>query len=222
MDLDKPPREKPALMAPWLVFAALVACLLVAMAASAMFGISMPRSGWYFPPGSMDGGAHAIYRGHLDAMHEPVLRAGSGGTEVTSMRILCVTAFGQSAAVRYTFDNSGAARRAVQLKGHGRPGPIAIDRTDRLTREQANALLGSLDAAGYWDMPAKEEINGRDGEQIVIEAIRGNEHRVIDRWSPSYDTDARDLAGYRAFYLAALRDAGVGLETRLSAQACVE
>ncbi|WP_457097855.1 hypothetical protein [Lysobacter sp. P5_B9] len=222
MDLDKAPPAKPTLMTPWLVFAALVACLLVAIVAAAMLGISMPRSGWYFPPEVMPGPLHAIYRGHLDAMREPELRAYAGGTRVAALRILCVTAFGHSAAVRYTFDANGAARRAVQLQGYGQPGPIVVDRTDRLTRAQADALLASLDAAGYWDMAAKEESNGRDGLRIVVEAIRGSEHRVVDRWSPSYDTNERHLSGYHAFYRDALDDAGVGRKSRFSEQVCVE
>ncbi|HJW45669.1 MAG TPA: hypothetical protein VJ484_04185, partial [Lysobacter sp.] len=71
MDFHKAPETKPALMTPWLVFATLVACLLVAIAASAMLGISMPRSGWYFPPEVMPGRPHGFYRGYLDAMREP-------------------------------------------------------------------------------------------------------------------------------------------------------
>jgi hypothetical protein len=222
MDLDKAPPARPALMAPWLVFAALVACLLVAIVGSAMLGISMPRSGWYFPPEVMPGSMHAIYRGRLDAMHEPELHAGAGGTRVAALRILCVTAFGHSAAVRYTFDGNGAVRRAVQLQRSGQAGPIAVDHTDRLTRAQADALLASLDAAGYWDMAANEESSGLDGLHIVVEAIRGNEHRVVDRWSPDYDTNERHLAGYHAFYRAALDDAGVGRKSRFSEQVCVE
>ncbi|HJW44963.1 MAG TPA: hypothetical protein VJ484_00570, partial [Lysobacter sp.] len=149
------------------------------------------------------------------------LRAGTG-TRVAAVRILCVTAFGHAAAVRYTFDDDGASRRAVQLQGYGAPGPIAVDRTDRLTRAQADAFLSSLDAAGYWHMAANEESMGRDGLQIVVEAIRGSEHHVVDRWSPSYDTNERNLAGYRQFYRAALDDAGVGRKTRFSEQVCVE
>ena len=221
MDLDRAPPAKPAMMTPWLVFATLAACLLVAMAASAMLGISMPRSGWYFQPETMPGPMHGYYRRYLDAMHEPELHAGTG-TRVAEVRILCVTAFSHAAAVRYTFDDNGATRRAVQLEGHGAPaGRIAVDRTDRLTRAQADALLASLDAAGYWRMAAQEETSGRDGMHIVVEAIRGNEHRVVDRWSPDLDAKERNLAGYYAFYRTALNDAGIGFGTRFSEQVCV-
>jgi hypothetical protein len=223
MDLDKSPPAKPALMTPWLVFATLAACLLVAIVASAVLGISLPRSGWYFPPEVMPGSMHATYRKYLDAMREPALRADTGGgTRVAAVRILCVTAFGHATAVRYSFDDDGATRRAVQLQRDGWPGSIARDRTDRLTRAQADAFLASLDAAGYWDMAAQEEINGKDGLRVVVEAIRGSEHRVVDRWSPAYDTQTRHLAGYRALYRAALDDAGVGRKLTPGEQVCVD
>jgi hypothetical protein len=222
MDLDKTPPDKPALMTPWLVFAALVAGLLVAIVSSAMLGIAMPRSGWYFPPEVMPQPMHAIYRDRLEALGEPRLRADAGGTRVSALRILCVNAFGGSAAVRYAFDDMGATRRAVQLQGRGGPNPVVVDHTDRLTRTQADALLASLDASGFWVMGTKEEVNGRDGRQIVVETIRGNEHRVVDRWTPSIDTDERHLAAFYDFYRDALVDAGVGRSSRFSEQLCIE
>jgi hypothetical protein len=91
-----------------------------------------------------------------------------------------------------------------------------------LTPAQADALLASLEAAGYWDMAADEESNGMDGLEIVVEAVRGSEHRVVDRWSPAVDTSARRLAGFHAFYRDAMDDAGVGRKLRFSQQACVE
>jgi hypothetical protein len=222
MEIPTLPETKPALMTPWLVFATLVACLLIAIAASAMLGISMPRSGWYFPPESVTDHRHGYYRAYLDAMREPRLRAGTG-SRVAAMRILCVTSFGHAAAVRYTFDEGGASRRAVQLQGYGAAAArIEVDRTDRLTRAQANALLASLDAAGYWNMATNEENTGLDGLRIIVEATRGSDHRVVDRWSPSYDTNERDLAGYRQFYRAALDEAGVGRRTQFGEQVCVE
>jgi hypothetical protein len=121
MDLDKAPPAKPALMTSWLVFVTLVACLLVAMAGSAMLGISMPRSGWYFPPEVMRPSLHLMYRGQLDAMREPELRIEAGGTRVAALRILCVGAFGHSVGVRYQFDDDGADRRTVLLQRHDTP-----------------------------------------------------------------------------------------------------
>jgi hypothetical protein len=84
-----------------------------------------------------------------------------------------------------------------------------VDRSDRLTRAQAGGLLASLDSSGYWNMAADEGFDGNDGLRIVVEAIRGSEHRVVDRWSPSYDMNERDLADYHAFYRAAFDNAGV-------------
>ena len=132
------------------------------------------------------------YGKHLFAMEEPVLGAprADAARGVSELRVLVLPTFGHPAAARYTFDKSATERRAIKLCGAGgyAPGEIGIDDTTTLTPTESAALLASLDASGYWSMPAKDDVLGADGWEVMMEPVRNSGRRVGCGWTPGCET----------------------------------
>lgn len=185
----------------------------------------MPREqpGNYFPSGAVDDFAQRWYGNHLFAMDEPVLGAprADAASGVSELRVLVLPTWGHPVAVRYTFDKSATSRRAIKLCGAGgyEPGRIGIDETTTLAPSESAGLLASLDASGFWSMPAND-IRGLDGSEIIVEAVRDGVHRARVRWTPEYDTGPRGLAGFVAFYTGALKRGGVATGQGVVDPAC--
>ena len=167
----------------------------------------LPRHDWYFPA-DVDDMHQQWFGSQLHAMKEPVLgKRVTQQTGITELRVLCLPTWGHGVAVRYTFDDGAATRRAVELTGNGgyAPGKIAIDRTTSMLREETATLLASLDASGFWSMPVEEDtdIVVMDGTMVVVEAVRDGAHRVIARPEPGAGAYKRGLAKFFDFYMPA-------------------
>jgi len=204
-----------------------IVVLVLAVGMAACASGQLPRRDRYFPA-DVDDMHQQWFGSQLRAMKEPVLgKRVTRQTGITELRVLCLPTLGHGVAVRYTFDDNAATRRAVELTGKGgyAPGRIAIDRTTSMSHEETATLLASLDASGFWSMPVEEDtdIVVMDGTMVVVEAVRDGAHRVIARPEPGAGADKRGLAKFFGFYMQAFDAADVGrLEDPASRGSCIE
>ncbi len=57
-----------------------------------------------------------------------------------------------------------------------------------ISQVEWNAFKRQLDSAAFWEMPTRNDHEGLDGAQWLLEAIKSGKYHVVDRWSPSDGT----------------------------------
>ncbi len=128
------------------------------------------------------------YSKHLAALGEPsLLTLTQRDRDVTIYRLLWLPSFHHPVCVRIERASEGARLHAKVLDGKGGydPGQIAIDRRLTLDAEQWDRLEQLLDEAAYWELPTRlADDGGCDGDQLVVEGVRGGKYHVVDRWDP--------------------------------------
>jgi hypothetical protein len=128
------------------------------------------------------------YSKHLQAMAEPSLWALSRKDRVPSVyRLLWLPSFHHTVCVRMERSPEGAKLHAKVLDGMGgyEPGLVAIDRNLELTDEEWNGLEQGMEQAQFWAMPTRyPDDGGCDGDELIVEGIRGGTYHVVDRWMP--------------------------------------
>jgi len=87
-------------------------------------------------------------------------------------------------------------------------GKIASEKEVKITKREVADLIASLEKAGFWKMSQKDDVTGYDGSQLIIEVIKGGEHRVCVRWTPEHNTEKRGLTDIIALYKAQFQSAG--------------
>ena len=164
----------------------------------------------YFPKGSISDFEQEWYGKHLSAMKEPALSPTGKDSGYFAFRILYLPTWGRPVAVRYEGKEGGFVRRSVMLSGDGGydPGKIAAEKEVKIAKQEVADLIASLEKAGFWKMPQKDDVIGCDGSQLIIEVIKDGEHRVRVRWSPEYNTEKRGLSDLVALYKAQFQSAG--------------
>ena len=146
----------------------------------------------------------AWYSKHLVAMGEPSLWMLSRSLDnATIYRLLWLPTFHHPVCVRIERTPGGARLHATVLDGQGGydPGLVAIERNILLAEEEWDDLNQHLERAGFWAMPAsREDDGGCDGEQLIVEGLKGGSYHLVDRWmpEPAYEKLCRymlDLTG---------------------------
>ncbi len=94
-------------------------------------------------------------------------------------------------------------------KGGYEPGEIQKEIRKNMSLKEFNDLVQDIEKSGFWSLDPNDDVHGFDGSQLVIEAIRGDQYIIFDRWTPEFDTDARNLAGLVGFYRRLLRKGGL-------------
>ena len=107
--------------------------------------------------------------------------------------------------VRIATTGGGTKLQLNSLDGKGgyEPGRVAIDRNITLGDEDWKNLDRYLEQASFWTMSTPQADDGGiscDGDQLVVEGIRGGTYHVVDRWmpDPAYEKLCRhmlDLTG---------------------------
>src|SRR3546814_11536268 len=60
-----------------------------------------------------------------------------------------------------------------------------MDEIVKVSTAEWDAFLRLLDEAGYWDAASTDLDNaGLDGAQWILEAVKGGQYYLVDRWSP--------------------------------------
>jgi hypothetical protein len=128
----------------------------------------------------------------LRAMREPSLLPSNGVEGRETYRFLWVPSIvGHPIAVRLTVlpDGSGVLF-GKKLNGADRSniGKLALKRSKVISAEAVNQFVQKLQQTDFWDMPTELPVPPNtvqlDGEQWVMEGVRGREYHVVDRWSP--------------------------------------
>lgn len=183
-------------------FAVLVSLILpAAVALPVVFG---PPAVRYFPSGILEERRdladfiEAWYSKHLAAMGEPSLPdLAQRDREATIYRLLWLPSFHHPVCVRIERDGDRARLQARVLDGMGgyEPGTVAIDRHLSLGARQWERFNRLLDEAAFWELPTRlEDDSGSDGDQLVVEGVRGGRYHVVDRSDP--DPVYKALCGY--------------------------
>ena len=164
----------------------------------------------YLPSSSVSDFEQEWYASHLFAMREPILSPFGKPADYFALRLLYLPTWGRPISFRYEVHGTQAVRRAVMLSGDGgyEPGRIKIDHTSSPTPQQIANLMSTLDESGYWDLAEKDDVMGFDGSQLVLETIRDGQHRVLVRWTPEYEPDARNLTKLVSLYAAEFKGDG--------------
>jgi len=152
----------------------------------------------YFPPGALssvpeaDAFAASWYASQLRALGEPSLRAAMAGA-CTAYRFLWLRTWGDPVAVR--IERWPGAAPTLAAKGGYDPGALALEETRPLA-EAAWARFEALLAAAELDTIPAHGVEGLDGSQWIMEAVRQGAYRLVSRWTPA--RHGRDAAFRRA------------------------
>ncbi|MFI5456796.1 MAG: hypothetical protein ACHRXM_15220, partial [Isosphaerales bacterium] len=145
------------------------------------------------------------YSKHLYAMAEPSLwKLSQRDRDATVYRLLWLPSFHHPVSVRIARTAEGAKLHVRVLDGKGgyEPGRVAIDRNITLADEERKNLDRYLERASFWTMSTRPADDGgvEDGDQLIVEGIRGGTYHVVDRQmpDPAYEKLCRhmlDLTG---------------------------
>lgn len=167
-------------------------CLLVSIALAMLIGMAV-ASEPYFPElvfsqrKAANDSRVEWYSEHLRAMGEPSMwKLSRDDLGSTGYRFLWLPTEGHPVAVRIVKAREGAVLKLVQLNGAGgfSPGKVAINKEVALSNQQWEGLTAFVSRARFWEMPIVDKRIGRDGEQLIVEGVKGGKYHVVDRWSP--------------------------------------
>lgn len=128
------------------------------------------------------------YSQHLKAMKEPSLwRLSQKDRSATVYRFLWLPTFDHPVSVRIIKSTDSIEARVVKLGGMGgyQPGKIAVRKRTKLSKEQWEEFKRRLDKSKFWTLPTKDQEEfGNDGDQLIVEGVKGGKYHIVDRWSP--------------------------------------
>lgn len=138
------------------------------------------------------------YSSHLESMNEPSFFDLRQDRKIHSYRFLWLRSFDKPVCVRIEINSDGSAWLVSKMtKGIGGSGPgeIFIDATYPLSKNKAKTLLSCLENADFWNLTTKDDLQGNDGAQWIIEGVKNGKYHIVDRWSPE-DGPFREAALY--------------------------
>ncbi len=155
----------------------------------------------YFPRGTWDVDRMLFYEGwfggHLRAMREKPLFAGSGANEEdgeTVIRVLILPTFSTPHVIRLTVDTDGEmgfVKKTSSGQGGYDGGVLRTEASGPVAERTAMAILNEVGGAGIWAgrvpvEPAQVAAGGTvtvcsDGTQLVFEFARRDTYQIISR-----------------------------------------
>jgi hypothetical protein len=175
----------------------LAACRFAILLASllALSGRSVGQQ--YFPESTFDDQKKSNdfivewYSQQLKALQEPSLWEMSKSIKGQVYRFLWLRSFHHPVVVRLNVNDDGTGTLVTKVgdgQGGYPPGRLIENRTQDLSKQQTQRFLDEVKQLKYWDLSSREETNPRvvnlDGARWVIEAVRGGNYKIVDRWSP--------------------------------------
>ena len=164
----------------------------------------------YFPKDSISDFEQQWYGKHLAAMKEPVLSTQAKEKSYFVFRVLYLPTWGRPVAVRIEKKGGEIIRRAVLLSGDGGydPGSIKEEKNEKISDAEFSRFQSELEKSRFWTLPARDDVRGFDGSELVIEAITDGRHVVFDRWTPQDETEKRGLTAVFALTSRLFQDVG--------------
>lgn len=126
----------------------------------------------------------------LQKMREPSLwEKARMKRRLDAYRILWLPGFDavdRPVAVRVEKADRRVMLTVVQLGRDGEEdaGKVVLSKQVHLDRSRWNRLAARIWGAGFWDMPARIDYMGYDGEEFVVEGVRDGEYHAVYRWTP--------------------------------------
>jgi hypothetical protein len=166
----------------------------------------------YFPPGTLENDRERWYSRNLAALKEPSLYELSKDPKRESYRFLWLRTFNHPIAVRVDVNESGSGLMTIK-ESNGRggyaPGALFINKSAKIDRlVVSNLLVDQISSQGFWNLsteePPPENVVQLDGAQWILEAVRGGQYKLVDRWSPK-EGPVRNLGILMAIDLAHLK-----------------
>lgn len=121
-------------------------------------------------------------------MDEPSLWELSKSQSVESYRFLWLRTFNRPVSARLTIVKDGSGDLSIKvLSGSGgyKPGHLIQNHSIKVSKDSVDHFLQLLDKAEFWSAPTEQEDGiGCDGAQWIMEATKGGQYHVVDRWSP--------------------------------------
>jgi len=171
----------------------------------------MAAAGDYFPKDSVSAFEQKWFGKHLTVMREPVIEPSSSPEGDFSFRILYLPTWGRPVSVRYWNNGTNYFRRSVMLSGDGGydPGVIKKESQTEVYKQEVDQLMANLDKIQFWRIPTKDSVLGFDGSELIMEGVRGKEHKLVVRWSPDYQSKQRELETTVSFYKGLFQQLGL-------------
>jgi len=156
----------------------------------------------FFPKDSVDEGEQKWFGKHLAAMREPILKPDYTNHAQFAFRVLYLPTWGRPLSVRYWSSGTNFFRRSVMLSGNGGydPGTVKKESEIEVPKEEIDQLNAELEKIKFWSIAPKDDVVGYDGSELILEGIKGREHKVVVRWSPDYESKQRRLEAMVNFY----------------------
>ncbi len=166
----------------------------------------------YFPDSSLDFRRDHFksdwYSAQLGALQEPSLFQKINAASTESYRFLWLRTFHHPVVVRIDVNSDGTSLLTAKMAsgaGGYRPGTIAENHSQVLSKEQTSAFLSQVEAGKFRGAPNPvNDQRGTDGSQWIIEGVKRGHYHIVDRWSPTNGV-ARQLGTMMAFDLAHLK-----------------
>jgi len=181
-----------------------VGCLLSWLATACASSPRTPAHGSvaYFPPGAFasagEDGAFQVdwYSKELRALREPSVAALAGDEGAHTYRFLWLRTFDAPIALRVDVSPDGGATLTVKrTSGQGgfEPGTLVTNERRALSRADVGRFLALLEAARFWELPAREPLESEDGTitvkadgaQWILEGVRSGRYHAVDRGTPT-------------------------------------
>jgi hypothetical protein len=137
------------------------------------------------------------YLKHLKMMGEPSLYQRLA-EPMEEYRFLYLPTFHHPISVHVTKSGKSIALRAVMLSGKGgyEPGTILTEQKRDLTDKEWAQVQKFLSLASFWQCPLPGDPGGCDGSQWVFEGAGYYRYRLLDVWTPTYNTHQRGLGAF--------------------------
>lgn len=144
----------------------------------------------YFPKLAFDSDEriHSLhanwYSRELKALDEPPLLETSKVIEEQTFRFTWLRSFSNPIAIRLVIDSH--ERGTLHIKVGLRPANSKFEsRTVEITEAEIAKFLKKVSAAGFWNLPSRDDRRGFDGSRWIIEGVTQGRYHVVDRWSPN-------------------------------------
>lgn len=173
--------------------------------------ISLQCHAQFFPKSALDlrgdDSKANWYSTQLRALKEPSLWALAKNGKAESYRFLWLRTFHHPIAIRLNLNADGTWILVTKISsgaGGYSPGTLIRSTSRKLTAEEAQEFLSTVEKVGFWNAPnpVNDQI-GLDGSQWIIEGVKTGHYHVVDRWTPKSGI-ARELGIVLAFNLARL------------------
>jgi hypothetical protein len=176
-----------------------------------VFVLPMYASDSYFPKSLI--GSDILERWlekKLSIMKEPILKAQKGENEYFVFRILYLPTWDNPIAVRIEKKGDHIVKRSVRLTGRAGSETAEIEKEKEveISNDDFKRFLNDLKKSGIMKLPAKDDVDGFDGEEMVIEIIQEAKYFLFIRWSPRYKSEQRNLKGVVELYTSLFKDVG--------------